>query len=118
MLPEGLTFVASWVTGDLSRCFVVMECESVATLQRWVVEWSDLAEFEIVKPGLSGLIFEDQSAPSLAAAMGRILDGELDPQACKAHARGRIEQDYNPMVQAKRIVEAVQECLQGRAGGG
>jgi glycosyltransferase involved in cell wall biosynthesis len=75
-------------------------------------------EFEIVEPGLSGLIFEDQSAPSLAAAMGRILDGELDPQACKAHARGRIEQDYNPVVQAKRIVEAVQDCLQGRAGSG
>jgi hypothetical protein len=50
--------------------------------------------------------------------MGRILDGELDPQACKAHAQGRIEQDYNPVVQAKRIVEAVQDCLQGRAGSG
>jgi hypothetical protein len=48
MLPEGLTFAASWVTADLDRCFVIVECDSVAILQRWVVEWSDLAAFEIL----------------------------------------------------------------------
>jgi len=48
MMPEGLGFVASWVSADLGRCFQVMECSDVALLQRWVAEWSDLAEFEIV----------------------------------------------------------------------
>lgn len=48
MMPEGLGFVASWVSADLGRCFQVMECIDVALLQRWVAEWSDLAEFEIV----------------------------------------------------------------------
>ncbi len=64
MLPEGLTFVASWVTADLDRCFVVMECDKVAMLQRWVVEWSDLAEFEIV-PVVAG----SETAAALADAL-------------------------------------------------
>ena len=64
MLPEGLTFVASWVTADLSRCFVIMECEEVATLQRWVVEWSDLAAFEIL-PVVAG----SETAAALADAL-------------------------------------------------
>ena len=48
MMPEGLTFVASWVSGDLGRCFQVMECDDVTLLQLWVSAWSDLVEFEIV----------------------------------------------------------------------
>jgi len=47
--------VSSWVEADLSRCFQIMECDDVALLQSWVVEWSDLVEFEIVPvvPGKS-----------------------------------------------------------------
>lgn len=48
MAPDGLTYVASWVSADLGRCFQVMECDDVALLQRWVAEWSDLVDFEIV----------------------------------------------------------------------
>ncbi|MFF0866927.1 DUF3303 domain-containing protein [Nonomuraea sp. NPDC003560] len=48
MTGEGLVFVSSWVTADLSRCFQLMECDDIALLQRWVAEWSDLVEFEIV----------------------------------------------------------------------
>jgi hypothetical protein len=48
MMPEGLKFVSSWVSADLSRCFQVMECSDITLLQRWVAAWSDLAEFEIV----------------------------------------------------------------------
>lgn len=47
-LPEGATYVASWVAADLGRCFQIMEAESIAPLQRWVTTWSDLADFEIV----------------------------------------------------------------------
>jgi hypothetical protein len=46
--PDGLGFVASWVSADLGRCFQVMECDDVTLLQRWVSAWSDLVEFEIV----------------------------------------------------------------------
>ncbi|WP_255468591.1 DUF3303 domain-containing protein [Reyranella sp. CPCC 100927] len=48
MVPDGVTFVSSWVSADLGRCFQVMECDDVALLQRWVTEWSDLIAFEIV----------------------------------------------------------------------
>jgi hypothetical protein len=48
LMPEGVGFVASWVAADLSRCFQVMECDDVTLLQRWVAEWADLVEFEIV----------------------------------------------------------------------
>lgn len=47
-LPEGLTFVGSWISADLDRCFQIMECDDVTRLQRWVTEWSDLVHFEIV----------------------------------------------------------------------
>ena len=48
MMPDRLTFVNSWVAADLGRCFQLMECDDVTLLQRWVAEWSDLVEFEIV----------------------------------------------------------------------
>lgn len=48
LAPDGLQFVGSWVEADLGRCFQLMECDDVTLLQRWVVEWSDLVDFEIV----------------------------------------------------------------------
>ena len=53
MMPDGLRYVGSWVTADMGRCFQLMESEDVALLQRWVAEWCDLAEFEIL-PVISG----------------------------------------------------------------
>ena len=47
-MPEGLAFVNSWVAADLSRCFQLMECNDVTLFQRWVAEWSELMDFEIV----------------------------------------------------------------------
>jgi hypothetical protein len=46
--PEVLTFVASWASADLGRCFQLMECADVTLLQRWVTQWADLGEFEVV----------------------------------------------------------------------
>jgi hypothetical protein len=48
MPEEGLTFVSSYVSADLSRCFQLMECDDLTRLQRWVAAWSGLVEFEIV----------------------------------------------------------------------
>ena len=53
MVPDGLTFVGSWVSADLGRCFQLMEASDVTLLQRWVAEWSDLIGFEIV-PVMAG----------------------------------------------------------------
>ena len=48
MMPDGVTFVGSWVSADLGRCFQLMEADDITLLQRWVAEWSDLIAFEIV----------------------------------------------------------------------
>jgi len=48
LMPDGLAFVSSWVEADLGRCFQVIECNDATLLQRWVAEWVDLIEFEIV----------------------------------------------------------------------
>jgi hypothetical protein len=48
LAPEGLGYVGSWVTLDLSRCYQVMECDDRALLDEWMACWSDLVDFEIV----------------------------------------------------------------------
>jgi hypothetical protein len=48
MAPDGVAYVASWIAADFSRCFQVMKADDVTLLQDWVVQWSDLARFEIV----------------------------------------------------------------------
>lgn len=48
MMPDGLKVVGSWVSADLGRCFMVVETDEAALLQKWAVAWSDLVEFEIV----------------------------------------------------------------------
>jgi hypothetical protein len=47
-LPDGLRYVDSWVEANFERCFQLMECDDAALLQRWVLQWRDLIEFEIV----------------------------------------------------------------------
>lgn len=48
MLPEGLTYVASWVETNFDRCFQVMECDDERLLHEWTARWSDLVDFELV----------------------------------------------------------------------
>jgi hypothetical protein len=48
MMPEGLTYVESWVEANFNRCFQLVECEDAGLLQAWIVQWSDLVETEIV----------------------------------------------------------------------
>jgi hypothetical protein len=47
-LPEGLTYVNSWIEANFSRCFQVMECDDARLLQEWVLSWNGLIEAEIV----------------------------------------------------------------------
>ena len=48
LASAGLTYVSSWVTSDLTRCFQVMECDDRALLDAWMARWSDLVRFEVV----------------------------------------------------------------------
>jgi len=47
LAPEGLSYVSSWVTDDLTRCYQVMECGDRALLNEWIAAWADLVDFEV-----------------------------------------------------------------------
>jgi hypothetical protein len=48
LAPVGVTYIGSWVTPDLTRCYQVMEAGERAALDEWVANWSDLVNFEVV----------------------------------------------------------------------
>ena len=48
LAPDGLRYVASWVTDDLRRCYQVMECDDRAPLDAWIASWTDLVDFEVL----------------------------------------------------------------------
>jgi hypothetical protein len=64
LAPEGVRYVASWVTQDLRRCYQIMECEDRGLLDQWVARWSDLVEFEII-PALTSADAAALIAPRL-----------------------------------------------------
>jgi hypothetical protein len=48
MMPEGVTYINSWIDEKVEKCYQVMESESLDKLQEWIGNWSDLADFEII----------------------------------------------------------------------
>jgi Protein of unknown function (DUF3303) len=48
MIPEGLEYISSWIDVDLKICYQLMQTENVALFDRWIENWSDLMDFEIV----------------------------------------------------------------------
>jgi hypothetical protein len=48
MMPDGLTYVGSWVEDNFDRCFQLMECDDPHLFHQWLVHWEDLGDFEIV----------------------------------------------------------------------
>jgi hypothetical protein len=48
LAPDGLEYVSSWVTADVTRCYQVMECTDEQLLKDWMTNWEDLVEFEVL----------------------------------------------------------------------
>lgn len=48
LAPDGLRYIASWVTQDLQRCYQVMECDDPALLWQWIDRWEDIVDFEVM----------------------------------------------------------------------
>lgn len=48
LAPQGLQYVRSWVTTDLTRCYQVMEAPDRVLLDEWMAAWGDLVDFEVV----------------------------------------------------------------------
>jgi len=57
MLPDGLSYIDSWLEKDGDRCFQLMETNDRSLFDRWMDNWKDLVTFEIIelgeKPGVS-----------------------------------------------------------------
>ncbi|UCD79513.1 MAG: DUF3303 family protein [Desulfobacterales bacterium] len=48
MLPAGLYYVDSWVAKDFDRCFQLMETDDPSLFSKWIQQWQDLVEFEVI----------------------------------------------------------------------
>ena len=48
LMPEGLEYVSSWIAVDLKICWQLMRTEDQSLFQRWIDNWKDLVDFEVV----------------------------------------------------------------------
>lgn len=64
LAPDGLQYVNSWVSEDLTCCYQVMECEDRALLDQWLANWSDIVDFEVI-PAISSAEAAARVAPRL-----------------------------------------------------
>ena len=64
MAPDGLTYIASWVTEDFHYCYQFMECDDRRLLDEWMARWNDLVEFE-VNPVMTSADAQVKIAPRL-----------------------------------------------------
>lgn len=54
LAPDGLRYIGSWVSTDLTTCYQVMECDDRLLLDQWIANWSDIVEFEVIPAMSSG----------------------------------------------------------------
>ncbi len=48
LAPEGLQYVSSWVTSDMTTCYQLMECDDRRLLEQWMMRWNILIDFEVI----------------------------------------------------------------------
>ena len=51
MLPDGLSYVDSWLEKNGDRCFQLMETDDPKLFHDWIDHWKDLVAFEIIELG-------------------------------------------------------------------
>ncbi len=64
LAPAGLSYVSSWVSDKLDRCYQLMETEDRALLDHWMANWSDIVDFEVL-PVISSKEAAEKIAPRL-----------------------------------------------------
>lgn len=62
MLPEGVTYHASWVDSAGTRCFQIMDAPQRELLDLWISRWDDLVDFEIVPVETSADFWAERNA--------------------------------------------------------
>lgn len=63
LMPEGLSYISSWIDQEAGTCWQVMQTENPDTLRQWMANWDDLMEFEVV-PVYTAAETRARSAPS------------------------------------------------------
>ena len=48
MMPDGLEYVSSWIDLDFRICYQLMRTEDFALFDKWIDNWRDLMQLEIV----------------------------------------------------------------------
>jgi hypothetical protein len=70
LAPDGLDYIASWVTQDLTTCYQVMRAPDGepgrALLDAWIARWRDLVDFEVVP-----VLTSAEAAAAVAAKASR-----------------------------------------------
>ena len=46
MMPDGMSYIKSWVTHDEKKCYQIIECETENLIPEWTKNWDDIVEFE------------------------------------------------------------------------
>jgi hypothetical protein len=65
LMPDGLAYISSWITEDLTRCYQIMETADRSLLEQWMAQWIDLMDFEVM-PVLPSADVQERLAPRLA----------------------------------------------------
>ncbi len=47
LAPPGLSYVSSWVSEKLDRCYQLMETDDRSLLDQWMSKWDDIIDFEV-----------------------------------------------------------------------
>lgn len=66
-LPEGLTYVESWVEAGFNRCFQVMETDDPALFHAWALQWQGHGVRLEITPVLTSAETQALIAPLLSA---------------------------------------------------
>lgn len=48
LMPDGVTYINSWITKDMKMCYQVMQSMNEEKLHAWISNWDDLSDFEII----------------------------------------------------------------------
>jgi hypothetical protein len=48
MMPEGLEYISSWIDLDFKTCWQLAQTEDFKLFDRWIDNWRDLIDFEII----------------------------------------------------------------------
>ena len=48
MLSGGICYIDSWLSIDRTKCFQLMEADKIENFDKWISNWNDLIDFEII----------------------------------------------------------------------